>query len=84
MKAATPAMKATAFADRWASAGQAGLGQVRVGPSGSAQTGRKDSFLFSEIISGAKTGTVKPSKCLQGTKNTQKILKIPGKFSEID
>jgi hypothetical protein len=62
-------------------------GQVPVEPTGSAQV-EKDSFfllfLFSEIISSAKIITVKSSKCLQGTKNDQKITKIPGKFLEID
>jgi hypothetical protein len=63
------------------------VGSVRVEPTGSAQV-EKDGFLFffffSEIISSAKTITVKSSKCLQGTKNTHKITKIPGKFLEID
>jgi hypothetical protein len=64
----------------WADAG----GPERVGPSGSARSSSIGFFLFSEIISSAKTITVKSSKCLQGTKNTQKITKIPGKFLEID
>jgi hypothetical protein len=61
------------------------VGSVRVEPTGSAQV-EKDRFLsfFSEIISSAKTITVKSSKCLQGTRNTQKITKNPGKFLEID
>jgi hypothetical protein len=57
----------------------------RVGPSGSARSSKRVLLLlFSEIISSAKTITVKSSECLQGTKNTQKITKIPGKFLEID
>jgi hypothetical protein len=60
-------------------------GQVRVEPTGSTQVEKERFFfLFSKIISSAKTIIVKSSKCLQGTKNTQKITKIPGKFLEID
>jgi hypothetical protein len=59
-------------------------GPERVGPSGSARSSRIGFFKFSETISSAKTITVKSSKCLQGTKNTQKITKIRGKFLEID
>jgi hypothetical protein len=62
----------------WAGAG----GPGRCGSSPRARP--RIDFLFSEIISGAKTITVKSSKCLQGTKNTQKITKILGKFLETD
>jgi hypothetical protein len=55
---------------------------VWVEPTGSAQV-EKDRF-FSEIISSAKTITVKSSKWLQSTKNTQKITKNPEKFLQID
>jgi hypothetical protein len=41
-------------------------------------------LLFSEMIFSAKTITEKSSKCLEGNKNTQKILKIRGTFPEID
>jgi hypothetical protein len=71
------------LAGRAAGAGGLGRGGGWVGPSGSAQLDRFF-FFFSEINSSAKTITVKSSKCLQGTKNTQKITKISGKFLEID
>jgi hypothetical protein len=60
----------------WADAG----GPERVGPSGSARSSRIGFFifLFSEIISSAKTLTVKSSKCLQG----KNILRKSQKFQE--
>jgi hypothetical protein len=71
---------------RWAPRGRGWAGADWVGPSGSAQVGRIGFvfFQFSETISSAKTITVNSSKCLQDTKNTQKITKIPGKFLEVD
>jgi hypothetical protein len=51
-----------------------------VGPSGSAQL---DRFFF-EFIFNAKTILEKSRNCFRGTKITQKITKIPGKFLEID
>jgi hypothetical protein len=51
--------------------------------SGSAQSGRVD-FLFFEIFFSAKTDPGNAQKMFRGTKNTQKITKIPGKFLEID
>jgi hypothetical protein len=60
---------------RWASAWTvAGPERVWVEPSSWAQVERKF-FYFSKIISSAKTITVKPSKCLQGTKNSHKNFK---------
>jgi hypothetical protein len=71
-----------------------GLRRARLCRSGAGAGGAGRAFgpvpvtefvlLFSEIISSAKTITVKSSKCLQGAKNTQKITKIPGKFLEKD
>jgi hypothetical protein len=74
-------MKATAFSGRWASAGQAGPERVRVGPSGSTQTGRIR-FCFFRNIFQHKNKFGNSRKCLQGTKNTLKIPKIPRKFLE--
>jgi hypothetical protein len=54
-----------------------------VGPSGSAQLDRIG-FLFFEIFFCAKTNPGNAQKMFRGTKNTQKITKIPGKFLEID
>jgi hypothetical protein len=52
--------------------------------AGSAQLDRIVFFFFSKINSSEKTITVKSSKSLQGTKNTQKITKNSGKFLETD
>jgi hypothetical protein len=74
-------------------AGLAGWARARVGLNGLGRAfgfglGRMGEvfvfFNFSETISSAKTITLNSSKCLQGTKNIQKITKIPGKFLEID
>jgi hypothetical protein len=59
---------------RWASAGQAGPERVRVGPSGSAQTGRIR-FVFLEIIFNAKT-------ILENLEIVLKARKILGKFQK--
>jgi hypothetical protein len=40
--------------------------------------------LFSEIIFQWKTNSGKPQKMFRGTKNTQKISKIAGKYPEVD
>jgi hypothetical protein len=50
--------------------------------SGSAQSGSVDFFF--EIFFSAKTNPGNAQKMFRGTKNTQKITKIPGKFLEID
>jgi hypothetical protein len=60
-----------------ASAGAGGLGRA----SGSAQSGRVD-FLFLNIFQ-CKNKSRKCPEMFRGTKNTQKITKIPGKFLEI-
>jgi hypothetical protein len=75
-------VKATAFSGRWALAGQAGPERVRVGPSGSAQTGRIRFCFFFRNIFQRKNKFGNSRKCLQGTKNTSKSPKIPGKFLE--
>jgi hypothetical protein len=57
-------------------------GGKRFGPSGSTQQGRIS--FFSEIFFSAKTNPGNAWKMFRGTKNTQKIPKIPGKFPELD
>jgi hypothetical protein len=54
-----------------------------VGPTGSARKER-DRFIFfiSEFIFNAKTIPEKSRNCFRGTKITQKIPEIPGKFPE--
>jgi hypothetical protein len=58
---------------------RSGLGRA----SGSAQSSRVD-ILFFEIFFSAKTNPRNAQKMFRGTKNTQKITNIPGKFLEID
>jgi hypothetical protein len=41
-------------------------------------------FLFFDIIFNTKTISEKPGNCLKARKNTPKIMKLPGKFLEID
>jgi hypothetical protein len=60
--------------------GRSGLGRA----SGSAQSGRVDFLFFSKYFFSAKTNSGNAQKMFRGTKNTQKITKIPGKFLEID
>jgi hypothetical protein len=59
---------------------------VRVEPTGSAQVekDRFSLFFFEIFFFGAKTNPGNAQKMFRGTKNTQKIPKIPGKFSELD
>jgi hypothetical protein len=46
---------------------------------------RKEGFCpFLEIIFNAKVFPEKSRKYIDGTENTRKIPKIPGKFSEVD
>jgi hypothetical protein len=59
---------------------RSGLGRA----SGSAQSGRVDLLFFRNIFQCKKTNLGNAQKMFRGTKNTQKILKIPGKFLEID
>jgi hypothetical protein len=63
----------------WVGAEGNGLGRA----SGSAQSGRFFFFFFRNFFS-AKTNPGNAQKMFRGTKNTQKITKIPGKFLEID
>jgi hypothetical protein len=60
--------------------GRSGLGRA----SGSAQSGSVDFLFFFEIFFSAKTNPGNAQKMFRGTKNTQKITKIPEKFLEID
>jgi hypothetical protein len=62
-----------------AAMGWSGLGRAQ----GSTQTEGKG-LLFSEFNFNAKIILEKSRNCFKGTKNTQKISKIPGKFLEID
>jgi hypothetical protein len=55
------------------------IGAGWVGPTGSAQLGRN---VFLQNILQRKNNFRNSRKCLQGTKNTSKIPKIPGKFLE--
>jgi hypothetical protein len=74
MAAAAPA--GSALVGRWASAGQVGPERVRVGPSGSAQTGRIRFLSFFEIFSSAKTNSEIPENAYKARKILQKSQKF--------
>jgi hypothetical protein len=62
--------------------GQSGL--MRTGLGLRARPKRKGiRFAFFEIFFSAKTNSRKPQKMFRGTKNTQKIPKISGKFPKV-
>jgi hypothetical protein len=64
----------------WASTGWSDrVGLTDVGP---AQKKRKG-LLFSEFNFQCENNSRKSRNCFKGTKNTQKIPRIPGKFLEI-
>jgi hypothetical protein len=64
-------------------AGCSGLGRRWIGPSGSAQTERIGFLFFSNLVLMQKQFQ-NIYKLFKGTKNTPKIIKIPGKFPELD
>jgi hypothetical protein len=56
----------------------------RVGPSGSAGTEWIRFVFFSKYFSVQKKNSGSAQKMFRGTKNTQKITKIPEKFPMVD